>query len=74
MKKATISIAVDEEKLSAIKMYMAKKDADLDEEMLSQLDKLYEKFVPANVREFILERYVEDENPSPKRSSKRADD
>lgn len=74
MKKAVINIAVDEEKLSAIKMYMMKKDADLDAEMLSQLDKLYEKFVPANVREFISERYSEEESGSPKRPSRQTGD
>lgn len=61
MKKATISLSFDEEKLSAIRMYMTKKDADLDAELLSQLDRLYEKYVPVNVRDFITERYSEDE-------------
>lgn len=59
MKKATICISMDEEKLSAVKMYMEKKDADLDEAMAEQLEKLYEKYVPANVRDFITERYSE---------------
>jgi hypothetical protein len=42
MKKTAINIAVDEEKLSAVKMYMAKKDTDLDAELITQLDRLYE--------------------------------
>ena len=61
MKKTAINIAVDEEKLSAVKMYMAKKDTDLDAELITQLDRLYEKFVPVNVREFITERYAEED-------------
>jgi len=61
MKKAAINLSFDEEKLSAIRMYMTKKDADLDTELLSQLDRLYEKYVPVNVREFITERYGEDD-------------
>lgn len=61
MKKAAINLSFDEEKLSAIRMYMTKKDADLDAELLSQLDRLYEKYVPTNVRDFIMERYSEDE-------------
>ncbi|MDD4492827.1 MAG: DUF6103 family protein [Eubacteriales bacterium] len=61
MKKAAINLSFDEEKLSAIRMYMTKKDADLDAELLSQLDRLYEKYVPTNVRDFITERYGEDD-------------
>lgn len=74
MKKATISITFDEEKLSAIKIYMAKKDADLDTELLSQLEKLYKKFVPLGIREFISERYSEEEIAPLKRSSKQSGD
>ena len=61
MKKAAINLAFDEEKLSAIRMYMTKKEVDLDAELLSQLDRLYEKYVPVNVRDFITERYGEDD-------------
>lgn len=61
MKKAAINLSFDEEKLSAIRMYMTKKDVDLDTELLSQLDRLYEKYVPVNVRDFITERYGEDD-------------
>jgi len=35
---------------------MDKKEADLQEELAEQLQKLYEKYVPANVREYIDER------------------
>lgn len=74
MKKTTINLSFDEEKLSAIRMYMTKKDADLDAELLLQLDKLYEKFVPANVRDFISERYDAEENNSQKHPSKQGGD
>lgn len=66
MKKATICISMDEEKLSAVKMYMDKKDADLDEAMAEQLERLYEKYVPANVRDFITERYSENDSDKKK--------
>ena len=56
MKKETIAISLEAEKLRAIKKYMEKKEADLQEEMADQLQKLYEKYVPANVREYIDER------------------
>ena len=61
MKKTIVSIHFDDEKLSAIKLYMNKKDADLDAELTAQLEKLYGQFVPSSVREFIAERYPEDD-------------
>lgn len=63
MKKDTIAISLEAEKLRAIKKYMEKKDADLQMEMADQLQKLYEKYVPANVREYIDEREVEETKP-----------
>lgn len=66
MKKSTVSIPFDDEKLSAVRIYMDKKGTGLDEELAAQLDRLYEKFVPANVRSFISERY-NDEIPSIKK-------
>lgn len=65
MKKDTISISLESEKLRAIKKYMEKKEADLQKEMTDQLQKLYEKYVPANVREYIDER-EEEENDAEK--------
>lgn len=53
MKKTTINISYDEEKLSAIKMYLGQKGSSLDDELVKMLDTLYSKTVPANVREFI---------------------
>ena len=73
MKKDTIAISIDAEKLSAIKKYMEKKEADLQKEMAEQLQRLYEKYVPANVREYIDEREEEEIKPEkPKKASKRA--
>lgn len=70
MKKATICISMDEEKLSAVRMYLEKKNVDLDETMAGQLEKLYEKFVPLNVREFIADRYVDDDTAKKKPDGK----
>ncbi len=63
MKKDTITISLEAEKLRAIKKYMEKKDASLQDEMADQLQKLYEKYVPANVREYIDEREEEENKP-----------
>lgn len=53
MKKATISISFDEEKLNALKIYLAQKDAQVESELEKALDTLYAKTVPAGVRAFI---------------------
>ena len=55
MKEVTLNITFDEAKLSALKRYMGKKDLDLDREMTDALVKLYEKYGPAPVREYIDE-------------------
>lgn len=53
MKKATISISYDEEKLSALRLYLEQKNQILENELIAAADTLYAKSVPANVREFI---------------------
>ena len=53
MKKATITISFDEEKLSALKMYLTQKNTQVESELEKALDTLYSKTVPAGVREFI---------------------
>ena len=45
MKQVNLTITFDEEKLSALKRYMGKKELDLDREMTDALVKLYEKYV-----------------------------
>ena len=56
MKKANISVAFDEEKLSALKMYFGQKNTTVEKELSKALDVLYGKTVPAGVREFIALR------------------
>ena len=53
MKKASINIFYDDEKLSAVKMYMKQKDLDIKSELEKTIDSMYAKYVPSNVREFI---------------------
>lgn len=55
MKQVNLTISFDEEKLSALKRYMGKRDLELEREMTDALVKLYEKYVPAPVREYIDE-------------------
>lgn len=56
MKLAAITIKYDEEKLNAIRQYMGKKDADFEAELNEVLGKMYEKYVPQAVREYIESR------------------
>ena len=60
MKKTTISISFEDEKLAATRRYMSKKNIDLDKELAEQVERLYEKYVPANVQEYIAERENEE--------------
>ena len=53
MKKATITLSYDEEKLSALKLYLEQRSEKVEDEMTKALDNLYIKTVPANVRDFI---------------------
>jgi len=55
MKKEIVTIQMDAEKLRAVKRYMEKKDASLEKELGDSLQKLYERYVPATVREYIDE-------------------
>lgn len=73
MKKERISIQMESEKLKATKRYMEKKDASLELELADALVKLYEKYVPVPVREYIDEA-AKDSKPSEKaRKSKAAE-
>ena len=72
MKQVNLTITFDEEKLSALKRYMGKKELDLDREMTDALVKLYEKYGPAPVREYIDESDVSAAAPNKPRRSPRA--
>ncbi len=68
MKKENITISMNADKLRATKRYMEKKDADVEQELGDALQKLYEKYVPAPVREYIDEG--SDDTPAPAKKLK----
>jgi hypothetical protein len=74
MKQTTVTISFEDEKLSAVKRYMQKKNANLEDELTTQLTKLYEKYVPVGVQEYINERNADDAFLTIKRPSKQGDD
>ena len=67
MKKSSISIMYDDEKLNAIRLYMSQRDLDFKEELEKSVDSLYAKYVPANVREFIDIKGSQVKPPKPKK-------
>jgi hypothetical protein len=64
MKKANITLKMEAQRLEATKRYMEKKDVSIEQELGEALQKLYEKHVPAAVREYIDE--TADSMPDPK--------
>ena len=66
MKKTTISISFDEEKISALTMYLGQKNLKIEDELEKALDVLYSKNVPAGVREFINMKTGNDTANAPK--------
>ena len=51
--KKTITVTVNEEKLSAIEMYLGQKDTTLAAELDKFVEQTYTKVVPQNVRDLI---------------------
>lgn len=69
MKKATLTVGFDSEKLDALTYHMGKKDADLQTELEDTVQKLYEKHVPQATREYIDDKLSREAaaKPRPKR-------
>ena len=67
MKKTSVNIMYDDEKLNAVKLYMSQRDLDFKEELEKSVDTLYSKYVPANVREFIDMKSLQAKTPKPKK-------
>ena len=53
MKKTTFNISFDEDKASALVLYLSQKGTSTEAELEKALDTLYSKTVPAGVRDFI---------------------
>lgn len=66
MKKTNITISYDDEKLNALKLYLGQKDTQVEDELTRALETLYNKTVPAGVRDFIEMRSGENPAPAPK--------
>ena len=71
MKQINISVSFDDEKLRALNKYLKKKELTVEDELAAALLHLYEKHVPAAVREYIDEDDVV-VTAKPKRAAKPA--
>ena len=56
MKKISVSVSYDEEKLSTLRLYLEQKGMQVEDELTKSLDTLYAKNVPAGVREFLRQK------------------
>lgn len=76
--KKSVAVSVNEEKLSAIEMYLEQKNTTLAAELDKYVDQLYQKNVPQNVRDFIdmmssKKPAGKREKPSPAESEKQSE-
>lgn len=71
MKKSTITMTYDEERLNAIRLFLSQKNLDLDVELNSFFDNLFKKVVPPDVRRFLemKDGGIPDEPSRPTRKS-----
>ena len=53
MKNTTINISFDPEKLDALRLYLSQKGADLESEVDDFLEKLYQKTIPAAIKDYL---------------------
>ena len=51
MKKVSVTVQYDEEKMETIKICLGKKGIDIGDEIVKFIDSLYNKNVPSQVRE-----------------------
>ncbi len=71
MKKDSITIPYDEEKLAALRLYLGQKNQSVEQEMISAVDSIYAKAVPSNVREFLDLRSGMEVKPAERRKRPR---
>lgn len=68
MKKSTITVAFEQEKLKAIQFYLGKNNTTLAAELGLFLNRLYKKYVPSQTREYIESRAESENSPRPQPS------
>ena len=69
MKQTNIQITFEEEKLRALRRYIAKRDSTLEAELQKAAQRLYEKVVPAAVQEYSSDCTQDDPVRKPQKKS-----
>lgn len=67
MKKDQIIVSFDNEKVSALKIYLGQRNTTIEKEFQKSLDALYIKNVPAGVRDYIEARAEHKQSSSEKK-------
>ena len=52
MKKTTLQVKTESEKVEALRIFLSEKDGNVEAELADYVDVLYKKYVPATVREY----------------------
>ena len=65
MKTETIQIRYDSDQLDALRMFMGQKNLTPEAELEGHLDQLFEKHVPRQVQEFLLNKPARQARPRP---------
>ena len=66
MKKATVTVTFEQEKLKAIQFYLSKSGASLEAELDDFMAKLYKRYVPSQTREYIESMEEPEVRPRPR--------
>lgn len=70
MKKVSVTVQYNEEKLDTVKIFLEKKGLSLSDEIVKFIDGLYNKNVPAQVREFLELKRSSQKESAPKQNAK----
>lgn len=70
MKKVSVTVQYDEEKLDTVKIFLEKKGLSLSDEIVKFIDGLYNKNVPAQVREYLELKRSSQKESAPKQNAK----
>lgn len=70
MKKVSVTVQYDEEKLETVKIFLEKKGLTLSDEIVKFIDGLYNKNVPTQVREFLELKRSSQKESAPKQNAK----
>ncbi len=70
MKKVSVTVQYDEEKLDTVKIFLEKKGLSLSDEIVKFIDGLYNKNVPSQVREFLELKRSSQKESAPKQNAK----